>query len=116
MTKCGKSCTACGYILQRKEVKIDSNNTWKLNKKLACGTYNVINMLECQKDTCISRYIGTTGRQLKQRLADHRGYMLGKSKYKRRGGPSFPRAGRAAPRDFPMFFTQIKKISIGFQP
>ena len=33
-------------------------------------------MLEYQKDTCKSRYIGTTGRQLKQRLADHRGYII----------------------------------------
>ena len=32
-------------------------------------------MLECKKDQCKKRYIGTTGRQLKDRLADHRGYI-----------------------------------------
>ena len=29
----------------------------------------------CQKDNCRQRYIGTTGRQLIQRLAEHRGYI-----------------------------------------
>ena len=32
-------------------------------------------MLECKKDKCRKRYIGTTGRQLRYRLADHRGYI-----------------------------------------
>ena len=36
---------------------------------------NVVYMLECQKDKCRQRYIGITGRQLKLRLADHRGYI-----------------------------------------
>ena len=31
-------------------------------------------MLECKK--CSQRYIGTSGRQLKHRLADHRGYII----------------------------------------
>jgi hypothetical protein len=33
-----------------------------------------VHMLQCQK--CDQRYIGTTGRQLKHRLADHRGYII----------------------------------------
>ena len=32
-------------------------------------------MLECQKDNCRQRYIGETGRQLRQRVAEHRGYI-----------------------------------------
>ena len=32
-------------------------------------------MLECQKDNCRQRYIGETGRQLRQRIAEHRGYI-----------------------------------------
>ena len=32
-------------------------------------------MLECQKDKCQQRYIGSTGRQFKYRLAEHRGYI-----------------------------------------
>ena len=32
-------------------------------------------MLECQKDNCRQRYICETGRQLRQRIAEHRGYI-----------------------------------------
>ena len=42
---------------------------------MSCESHNVIYMLECQKDNCRQRYIGTTGCQLKLRLADHRGYI-----------------------------------------
>ena len=38
-------------------------------------SFHVIYLLECQKDKCKQRYIGTTGRQLKYRLAEHRGYI-----------------------------------------
>ena len=73
MTNCGKGCPTCPYIQYGKEVKIDNNSTWKINKRMSCETYNVIYLLACQK--CRKQYIGTTGRQLKSRLADHRGYI-----------------------------------------
>ena len=31
-------------------------------------------MIECDKDRCRERYIGQTGRLVKNRIADHRGY------------------------------------------
>ena len=42
---------------------------------MTCESYNIVYMLECQKDSCREKYIGTTGRQLKHRLGDHRGYI-----------------------------------------
>ena len=75
MANCGKTCTACPYIQYRKEIKVDSKSTWKIMKKMSCLTYNIVYMLECQKNNCKQRYIGSTGRELKHRLADHRGYI-----------------------------------------
>ena len=43
-----------------------------------CESYNVIYLLECQKERCKERYIGETGRLLKFRLAEHRGYINNK--------------------------------------
>ena len=57
----------------RKIHKNTENKTWRIKQNLSCESYNVIYLLECQK--CGQRYVGTTGRQLKHRLADHRGYM-----------------------------------------
>ena len=55
--------------------KLDKNHTWNINRKMSCETYNVIYLLQCQKEKCGQRYIGLTGRMLKHRLADHRGYI-----------------------------------------
>ena len=73
MKKCGKSCTACPYILEGKNIKIDERTTWNIEKNVSCTSFNVIYLLECKR--CRLRYIGTTGRQLKHRLAEHRGYI-----------------------------------------
>ena len=35
----------------------------------------MIYLLECQKENGQQRYIGTTGRQLKKRISDHRGHI-----------------------------------------
>ena len=75
MTKCGKSCPACPYILEGKSVKIKENEKWTLNKRYTCESYNVIYLIECEKDNCKLRYIGQTKRALKYRLAEHRGYV-----------------------------------------
>ena len=32
MKKCGKSCTACPYILEVDDIKIDERTTWKIEK------------------------------------------------------------------------------------
>ena len=73
MKNCGKQCPTCPYILEGKEVKIDQKSTWRIEKKFSCQSFNIIYMLQCNK--CHQKYIGTTGRQLKHRIADHRGYI-----------------------------------------
>ena len=73
MTKCGKSCPICPYVIEDKQIKIKQNKNWIIPKKVNCETYNCVYLIECQK--CKKRYIGQTGRQFKARLADHRGYV-----------------------------------------
>ena len=76
MTKCGKACTACPFIQPTKSIKIDKKNKWNINRKVSCNSYNVIYMISCNKHNCKEkRYIGETGRILKYRLAEHRGYV-----------------------------------------
>ena len=74
MTKCGKGCTACPYIKEGRNIKMKTS-TWKINKKVNCNSYNIVYMIECDKERCKSRYIGETKRSLKYRLAKHRGYV-----------------------------------------
>ena len=75
MSKCGRSCIACPYINATKNIKIDKNSIWKINNKFTCDNYNIIYLIECNKDTCKERYIGQSKRKLSTRLADHRGYV-----------------------------------------
>ena len=76
MQKCGNQCTACPYISETKKIKINSRNTWLINRKMNCNSYNIIYMIECNIDRCKQRYIGESKRPLKHRLADHRGYIV----------------------------------------
>ena len=55
------------------EVKINQKETWKITNKVNCESYNCVYLIICQK--CDTKYIGETGRMLKARLYDHRGYM-----------------------------------------
>ena len=48
---------------------------WKLNKQLDFNSFNIVYMIECQKENCKKRYVGETKRSLKYRLAEHRGYV-----------------------------------------
>ena len=73
MKKCGRMCQACPYVKEGKEVKINQNSIWKIERRMTCESYNVIYMLDCEK--CGEKYIGSTIRQLKHRVADHRGYI-----------------------------------------
>ena len=73
MAKCGKNCTACPFIQTGSEVKINQKDTWKIMKKVNCESYNCVYLIICQK--CNTKYIGETGRMLKARFSDHRGYI-----------------------------------------
>ena len=35
MVKCGQACTACPYIIECKEIKINNSNKWQLRRKQA---------------------------------------------------------------------------------
>ena len=57
MKRCAKSCTACPYILETKEIKIDSKNTWKIDRKMNCNNFNIfIRMSKEPMQTKIHRY------------------------------------------------------------
>ena len=58
-----------------REVKIDGENTWSINRKVNCETYNCIYMIQCKKSRCEEKYIGHTKRIIEFRIADHRGYI-----------------------------------------
>ena len=78
MKKCNTpKCTACPFIKEGKEITINGQ-TWKINSKLDCKSYNIVNAILCKKENCRSVYIGETKRMLKFRLADHRGYVSNK--------------------------------------
>ena len=42
-------------------------------KRVTCESYNIIYILDCEK--CGKKYIGFTTRQLKHRVAEHKGYI-----------------------------------------
>ena len=79
MAKCNKQyCTACPYITIGNKVKINQTKYWNITRRVSCDTFNCIYLIECKIDTCKQRYIGQTGRLLKYRLAEHRGYVSNK--------------------------------------
>ena len=74
MKRCGKTCSACPYIKEGKAIdKFKGTEKWKINKPVNCETRNIVYLIECLK--CSKRYIGESKRALKDRLADHRGYV-----------------------------------------
>ena len=75
MAPCNKACTACPYVERGREVKIDGENTWNINRKVNCETFKCIYMIQCKKNRCEEKYIGQTKRIIKFRIADHRGYI-----------------------------------------
>ena len=70
---CAHNCTACSFIKPGNSLNINSTTKWKINQNVNCETSNCIYILECEK--CKKFYIGETGRMLKARLSDHRGYI-----------------------------------------
>ena len=43
---------------------------------MTCNNYNIIYLIEFNKDNCKQRYIGESKRPLRHRLAEHRGYIV----------------------------------------
>ena len=74
MKRCSKSCSTCPYIKEGDEIKVDHQSSWKIMKRVTCESYNIIYILDCEK--CGKKYIGSTIRQLKHRVSEHKGYIL----------------------------------------
>ena len=74
MKKCEKSCLACPFILEQKTVKNESK-IWYIRSNVNCKTTNFIYMIECNIENCKQRYIGESGRSLKERLSNHIQYV-----------------------------------------
>ena len=72
--RCGK-CSICPFIREGTSIKIQNMPNWSINKRVDCNSSNVVYLIECNIETCKERYIGETNRKLKDRLADHRGYV-----------------------------------------
>ena len=73
MKKCGKPCPTCPFVKEGKSIKYKKTN-WEIYGKVNCETKNVIYLIECNKEPCKIRYIGETGRKLKERFDDHKIY------------------------------------------
>ena len=85
MNKCGKDCTTCPLIRSGNKVKLTNNKHWNINKNANCNSFNVIYLLECDKDKCRKRYIGETGCVFRFRLANTKAIFLTRSKASQQG-------------------------------
>ena len=72
MKKCGK-CLICNYTKEGKSI-LGRSFTWKIVKSLSCDSFNVVYMIDCQKERCRQRYIGVTQRSFRKRVNGHIGY------------------------------------------
>ena len=49
MKKCEKSCTACPYINEGNEDKVNQYFTWRIERIMTCESCDVVCILDCQK-------------------------------------------------------------------
>ena len=83
MKKCNK-CSVCPYIREGKIVKATATNVKiDINYSVDCSTKNVVYLIGCKK--CPLQYIGETERMVKERFAEHRGYVNTKNESKTTG-------------------------------
>ena len=74
MSKCGKQCLICPYIMVGKSITAE-HFVWNLSKAYTCGTSNIVYLIECNKERCHKRYIGQTDKTLNERILQHLGYI-----------------------------------------
>ena len=107
MVKCGTFCTACPFINVRKSIKINDNEIWKLNKRYSCNNFNIIYLIECNKENCRQRYVGQSKLPLKVRLSEHRGYITNQV-YSQPTGAHFNLPGHSLANLTIMILEQVK--------
>ena len=115
MRQCGKSCSACPYILEGKSINDRPDKTWNLTRSLTCENNNIIYLIQCNQEYCKeSRYIGETGRPLKYRLADHHGYVTHKVTNPATGA-HFTQAGHSLSNLKATLLEQVKQRSTEYR-
>lgn len=72
ITKCSSPKCLCCHYIQVTSVfhSTQTHEEFHINSYMNCNSHNIIYLITCNK--CKIQYIGQTGRQLKQRLTDHR--------------------------------------------
>ena len=109
MFRCGK-CLACSYIKEGKTVNgRDFKNkrfTWKIGKEGSCESKNIVYLLECEKEYCKQKYIGTTQQEFRDRIYQHIGYVRNKQ-ISKATGEHFNLPGH---RSHHMKFTILEKV------
>ena len=65
----GKLCKTCKFIPRTDHIKKDTEMI-RIHQNLDCNSRNIIYLIHC--DSCGSRYVGETGRTLRERFNGHR--------------------------------------------
>ena len=83
MKKCN-NCAICPFVVESHSTKANATNfKMNINYSVDCSTRNIIYLLGCRK--CPQQYIGETGRSLKERFSEHKGYVNTKNMTKSTG-------------------------------
>ena len=76
MKKCNR-CVYCSYVQTGNHAKSSASHYHhEITQNVNCTTSNVIYLITCQK--CDAQYVGETDRKLKDRFAEHQGYVRNK--------------------------------------
>ena len=76
MKKCNH-CTYCPYIMTGDHVKFTASKlNHQITTTITCTTKNIIYLITCLK--CLIQYVGESHRMLKERFAEHQGYVKNK--------------------------------------
>ena len=83
MRKCNRD-VYCNYTMVGDHVKATASSyQHQITTKVTCTTSNIIYLITCMK--CLMQYVGETKRRLKDRLAEHQGYVRNKDLTKATG-------------------------------
>ena len=83
MRRCNRD-VYCNYTMVGDHVKSTASSyQHQITTKVTCTTSNIIYLITCMK--CLMQYVGETKRRLKDRLAEHQGYVRNKDLTKATG-------------------------------
>ena len=76
MKKCNR-CVYCSYVTTGDHAKSTASDYHhQITQEVNCTTSNVVYLITCEK--CKEQYVGETDRKLKDRFAEHQGYVRNK--------------------------------------